>query len=119
MLRCTARIIAGRLRASFVARAARRRPRTTSSSFENGADRVVSDEEPAVEQPKVFASLGARLAANLIDLVVITIPSLIITRLLENAPGRAGDAVVTALVSLDRKSTRLNSSHLGISYAVF
>jgi uncharacterized RDD family membrane protein YckC len=61
---------------------------------------VVSDEEPAVEQPKVFASLGARLAANLIDLVVITIPSLIITRLLENAPGRAGDAVVTALVSL-------------------
>ena len=61
---------------------------------------MVSDEEPAVEQPKVFASLGARLAANLIDLVVITIPSLIITRLLENAPGRAGDAVVTALVSL-------------------
>jgi uncharacterized RDD family membrane protein YckC len=61
---------------------------------------VVSDEEPAVEQPKVFASLGSRLAANLIDLVVITIPSLIITRLLENAPGRIGDALVTALVSL-------------------
>lgn len=60
----------------------------------------MSDEEPAVDQPKVFASLGARLAANLIDLVVITIPSLIISRVMENAPGRAGDAVVTALVSL-------------------
>src|SRR5262245_65555530 len=31
---------------------------------------------------------------------------------------RAGEAGV-ALVALDRKSTRLNSSHLGISYAVF
>src|ERR1035438_7406029 len=30
-----------------------------------------------------------------------------------------GRAVATALTSLDRKSTRLNSSHLGISYAVF
>ncbi len=60
---------------------------------------MVSD-EPAVEAPKVFASLGARLVANLIDLVVITIPSLIISRLMENVPGRAGDAVVTALVSL-------------------
>src|ERR1035438_188954 len=28
------------------------------------------------------------------------------------------DAVAVALGSLDRKSTRLNSSHLGISYAV-
>ena len=61
---------------------------------------MVSDEAPAVEQPKVFASLGARFAANLIDLVVISIPSLIISRLMENSPGRAGDAVVTALVSL-------------------
>jgi uncharacterized RDD family membrane protein YckC len=61
---------------------------------------LASDEEAAVEQPGVFASLWARLAANLIDLVVITIPSLIISRLMENAPGRAGDAVVTALVSL-------------------
>src|SRR5262245_64394951 len=34
----------------------------------------------------------------------------------------AGDVAVTALASsphLDRKITRLNSSHLGISYAVF
>ena len=52
------------------------------------------------EAPPVFASLGQRFLASMIDLVVITIPSLIISRLLENAPGRAGDAVVTALVSL-------------------
>src|SRR5262245_62677866 len=30
-----------------------------------------------------------------------------------------GDLYVTMLQRLDRKSTRLNSSHLGISYAVF
>src|SRR5205814_8204492 len=30
-----------------------------------------------------------------------------------------GEQVVGGLVFLDRKSTRLNSSHLGISYAVF
>ena len=53
----------------------------------------------AAERPRVFASLGARFLANMLDLVVITIPSLIISRLLANAPGRAGDAVVTALVS--------------------
>src|SRR5205814_9709282 len=34
-----------------------------------------------------------------------------------NAPGR--DPIVTRIIWLDRKSTRLNSSHLGISYAVF
>src|SRR5436853_3999991 len=31
----------------------------------------------------------------------------------------AGTSTVTLSVSRDRKSTRLNSSHLGISYAVF
>ena len=55
---------------------------------------------PAAERPVVFASLGARFVASLLDLVVITIPSLIISRLLAHAPGRAGDAVVTALASL-------------------
>ncbi len=53
----------------------------------------------AAERPRVFASLGARFLANMLDLVVITIPSLIISRLLANAPDRAGDAVVTAFVS--------------------
>ena len=53
----------------------------------------------AAERPRVFASLGARFLANMLDLVVITIPSLIVSRLFANAPGRAGDAVVTALVS--------------------
>jgi uncharacterized RDD family membrane protein YckC len=50
--------------------------------------------------PPVFASLGQRFLASMIDLVVITVPSLIVSRLLENVPGRAGDAVVTALVSV-------------------
>jgi uncharacterized RDD family membrane protein YckC len=60
---------------------------------------VTAAAEPGVVSPRVFASLGARFAAGMLDLVVITVPSLIISRLLENAPGRAGDAVVTALVS--------------------
>src|SRR5437899_8111411 len=38
----------------------------------------------------------------------------------ENGPSRARDFVVPIQRKLrDRKSTRLNSSHLGISYAVF
>src|SRR5205814_6810242 len=32
---------------------------------------------------------------------------------------RAGDAISRPVPGRDRKSTRLNSSHLGISYAVF
>jgi len=48
----------------------------------------------------VFASLGARFAASTVDLVVLTIPSLIVSRMMENVPGRAGDAVVTAIWSL-------------------
>lgn len=51
-------------------------------------------------EPRTFASLGSRIAAGLLDLLVITIPSLIVSRVLANAPGRAGDAVVTAMVSL-------------------
>src|ERR1039458_10804005 len=35
------------------------------------------------------------------------------------APTASGEQASTLLTSLDRKSTRLNSSHLGISYAVF
>src|SRR5690349_22531290 len=35
------------------------------------------------------------------------------------APWEAGEAVAEALEPLDRKSTRLNSSHVEISYAVF
>src|SRR5258705_1820057 len=35
------------------------------------------------------------------------------------AGGSGGGSASDALACLDRKSTRLNSSHLGISYAVF
>ena len=57
-------------------------------------------EHTTIETPRTFASLGARFAASMIDLIVLTIPSMIISRLLENAPGRAGDAVVTAIWSI-------------------
>jgi uncharacterized RDD family membrane protein YckC len=51
------------------------------------------------ERPVVFASLGARFGASLVDLVVVTVPSLVVSRALAHAPGRIGDAVVTALIS--------------------
>src|ERR1035438_4894172 len=42
-------------------------------------------------------------------------------RILRRSPAAAGIIVVTLALCIgaDRKSTRLNSSHLGISYAVF
>jgi uncharacterized RDD family membrane protein YckC len=61
---------------------------------------VTSAAEPATERPRVFASLGARFLASMLDLVVITIPSLVVSRLLAHAPGRTADAVITAFVSL-------------------
>jgi uncharacterized RDD family membrane protein YckC len=51
------------------------------------------------ESPRVFASLGARFVAGLIDVAVITVPSLIISRVLERAPYRLADAAVTVLAS--------------------
>ena len=50
--------------------------RTTSFSFASEADLVTGAAEPATERPTVFASLGARFLASMLDLVVITIPSL-------------------------------------------
>jgi uncharacterized RDD family membrane protein YckC len=64
------------------------------------AEAVTGSGAAASESSRVFASLGSRFLASLIDLVVITIPTVIVSRVLENAPWRAGDAVVTALVSL-------------------
>src|SRR5258705_3240429 len=41
----------------------------------------------------------------------------IVNSIILEHPGRGGVGVV--VLAIDRKSTRLNSSHLGISYAVF
>src|SRR5699024_11509946 len=38
---------------------------------------------------------------------------------LDDGPGVLGNLAVEDVVGLDRKSTRLNSSHVSISYAVF
>jgi uncharacterized RDD family membrane protein YckC len=54
----------------------------------------------AGEHQRAFAPLGSRFLASMLDLVVIAIPSLVVSRVLAHAPGRAGDAVVTGLVSL-------------------
>src|SRR5215831_5914921 len=53
-------------------------------------------------------------------LVVLELPLIKSGRLLQHSRNRLGGGRVSSLeVGEDRKSTRLNSSHLGISYAVF
>src|SRR5947209_14479513 len=48
-----------------------------------------------------------------VDLLVVSVPvERVVSALAECEPGKVG-------VALDRKSTRLNSSHANISYAVF
>jgi uncharacterized RDD family membrane protein YckC len=51
------------------------------------------------DAPRVFASMGARSVAGIIDLVVITLASIVISRAFANVPHRAGDAAVTAFVA--------------------
>src|SRR2546430_3683383 len=46
-------------------------------------------------------------------------PLLDLSKLERRELGRVGDALLGALRLIDRKSTRLNSSHSQISYAVF
>lgn len=60
---------------------------------------MTTAEPPEAEGAVVFASLGARFVASMLDLFVITIPSLVIARLLAHAPGRTADVVITALIS--------------------
>src|SRR5262245_64846871 len=59
---------------------------------------------------KLFPMLGRQ---NLISSTILTSPSTLWTA------SRWALVFMTFGVSADRKSTRLNSSHLGISYAVF
>ncbi len=58
--------------------------------------------EPAAvfdESPRAFGSLTARFVASLIDLAVLTVPSLILERLLVHQ-GRAADFAITVLTSV-------------------
>src|SRR5690242_21623315 len=63
-------------------------------------------------QPQLFRGvLTRRIFAFLIDLVVLSVPVIL---------GYLFIAVFGLItLGLDRKSTRLNSSHMSISYAVF
>src|ERR1035441_6399559 len=63
---------------------------------------------PPVKQPGCSACRQNRLRASALD-----------SRLLPGARQRTIASRNLANLQLDRKSTRLNSSHLGISYAVF
>src|SRR5690625_6975127 len=73
---------------------------------------VVSEYQPAGDQPTAIADLTARLQAGEKDIVLL------------GATGTGKSATTAWLIEqvqrpTDRKSTRLNSSHVAISYAVF
>src|SRR5690625_2364287 len=80
---------------------------------------VVSEYQPAGDQPTAIADLTARLQAGEKDIVLL------------GATGTGKSATTAWLIeqvqrptivmapNKDRKSTRLNSSHVAISYAVF
>src|SRR5262245_64865924 len=83
----------------------RRPPRSTlfpyTTLFRSRRDRVHGDQRRAVPLPRDPRRLRRRLPLDL------------------RARARGGRAFARDLLRRDRKSTRLNSSHLGISYAVF
>src|SRR5262245_62766756 len=66
-------------------------------------------------RPLLLIGFGA-LPIRALLFASVTDPSLLLC--LQVLDGISG-AVLGVLTALDRKSTRLNSSHLGISYAVF
>src|SRR5205814_4487806 len=66
----------------------------------------------------IIANLPESLTVNLTN-PTITIPLTENTAVNNSTLPAAGTSIQTAWVLQDRKSTRLNSSHLGISYAVF
>src|SRR5205814_8421565 len=71
----------------------------------------------ALRELREFAS--HRLAGLNVKVLSATAAPGILRGAIERALRGGGDAARRAEPSLDRKSTRLNSSHLGISYAVF
>src|SRR5205814_3722669 len=77
--------------------------------------------EPAGVQPDVLVFGDGEFAFRTAD--VIAIEAIVRAEIVRSAETPAvPDKFLTGLVVLDigdRKSTRLNSSHLGISYAVF
>src|SRR3712207_8875749 len=85
----------------------RRPPRSTlfpyTTLFRSGLERH-STEDPDERRSEVIGARGLLLPAGI---------------RLGEALGVKGDLVLRALVDGDRKSTRLNSSHANISYAVF
>src|SRR3712207_8947362 len=67
------------------------------------------------ESPREITDKERRLLANLADIVIDELE----LRLAARQMARADEALRRLYQQLDRKSTRLNSSHANISYAVF
>src|ERR1039458_8638561 len=75
--------------------------------------------DPDTVQPEICwlaALIGTFLAARSAIASGMLLPQSPVTEMQFPASGRD---TIEGVVTLDRKSTRLNSSHLGISYAVF
>src|SRR3712207_8557844 len=94
----------------------RRPPRSTlfpyTTLFRSGHDLAIAADDPAIEEAaSTFRQMGAKVDAVQVDLATLEG----VDRLYSAIDGRPVDL----LLAKDRKSTRLNSSHANISYAVF
>src|SRR3712207_7570275 len=87
----------------------RRPPRSTlfpyTTLFRSPKDVTTYDQRPEMAAYTIADEVVRRVTSNLYDLVVVNFAN--------------GDMVGHTGVLEDRKSTRLNSSHANISYAVF
>src|SRR5699024_12817044 len=84
-------------------------------SFPTRRSSDLSDSQVGISVAAPTAQAAAALNTALADVVAEPpVQAVSLERLLEQAPLTSGLVVLT-----DRKSTRLNSSHVSISYAVF
>src|SRR5256885_5341813 len=92
----------------------RRPPRSTLFPYTTLFRSVLQHFARHVDGIRVALRVGLRHRAHLLDPGLIDVPAVV-----RGAHVRGGDAPQAPMMGLDRKSTRLNSSHLVISYAVF
>src|SRR5690625_72676 len=71
--------------------------------------------------PRIFESMGAAKDASMLQTIVMGLVNVIFTIVAIMTVDRWGrkPLLISGSIGIDRKSTRLNSSHVAISYAVF
>src|SRR5438045_6166542 len=94
---------------SFLLHRVRAIVRPSALTFRGGDQKIVADHSKSAGIPTCRDKAECALGRNIVNRIAG-----VYTRYIEY-----GDCVQRRIGDKDRKSTRLNSSHLGISYAVF